>query len=220
MQADQPEKPETWEVVRESIIGGNAFLDTPFGGRRLTYADHTASGRAVTFIEDQLRSALELYGNTHTEDDATGSITSERLREAEALIKRLVNAGPGHKIVTVGSGTTAAVHQLQQILGIYLAAGRAGLVPEAPGRQPAQGATARLSLRAWRQSRPVVFVGPYEHHSNEVSWRECFAEVVEIELDGCGLLDIERPSQESWQTRGTPGGGRSARSPPRRTSPG
>jgi selenocysteine lyase/cysteine desulfurase len=189
VQSDQPEKPDTWEVVRGSIIGGNAFLDTPFGRRRLTYADHTASGRAVTFIEDQLRSALELYGNTHTEDDATGSITSERLREAEALIKKLVNAGPRHKIVTVGSGTTAAVHQLQQILGIAVPPAGRDLFQKLLGanlpKPDCEALIARLEA-----SRPVVFVGPYEHHSNEVSWRECFAEVVEIELDDCGLLDI------------------------------
>ena len=84
VQSDQPGQPDAWDVVRGSIIGGNAFLDTPFGRRRLSVSDHTASGRAVTLIEDQLRSALELYGNTHTEDDATGSTTSERLRDAEA----------------------------------------------------------------------------------------------------------------------------------------
>jgi selenocysteine lyase/cysteine desulfurase len=166
-------QPDLWDRVRGSIIGGNSFLDTPFGRRRLTYADHTASGRAVTIIEDQIRAALEMYGNTHTEDDATGSITSERVREAEATIKRLVNAGPEHKIVTVGSGTTAAVHQLQQILGIYL--------PPA-GRDFFQARD--------EANRPVVFVGPYEHHSNEVSWRECYAEVVEIELTDDGLLDL------------------------------
>ena len=101
-------------------------------------------------------------------------LTSERLRQAEAAIKRLVNAGPQHKLVTVGSGTTAAVHQLQQILGIYL--------PPA-GRDFFQPRDEAL--------RPVVFVGPYEHHSNEVSWRECFAEVVEIDLTGDGLLDLD-----------------------------
>jgi selenocysteine lyase/cysteine desulfurase len=174
VQAARKEQPDLWDRVRGSIIGGNAFLDTPFGRRRLTYADHTASGRGVTFIEDQIRAALELYGNTHTEDDATGSITSKRMREAEMSIKGLVNAGPEHKLVTVGAGTTAAVHQLQQILGIYL---------------PPAG---RDFFRARDESdRPVVFVGPYEHHSNEVSWRECYAEVVEIELTDEGLLDLD-----------------------------
>ena len=37
----------------------------------------------------------------------------------------------------------------------------------------------------------MVLVGPYEHHSNEVSWRECYAQVVEIELTADGLLDLD-----------------------------
>ena len=135
-------QPDLWDRVRGSIIGGNAFLDTPFGRRRLTYADHTASGRGVAIIEDQLRSALEMYGNTHTEDDATGTLTSERLRQAEATIKRMVNAGPRHKIVTVGSGTTAAVHQLQQILGIYLPPAGPRLL-RGPGRGQPSGSVRR-----------------------------------------------------------------------------
>jgi selenocysteine lyase/cysteine desulfurase len=179
-----------WQFVRERVIGAGAALDTPFGSRRLTYADHTASGRGVTFIEDQLRAALELYGNTHTEDDATGTVTSERLLQAEAAIKRLVNAGPEHKIVVVGTGTTAAVHQLQQILGIYIPpAGKdffQKLLRESLGAERWDYLSARLE-----EARPVVFVGPYEHHSNEVSWRECFAEVVEIELTAGGLLDLD-----------------------------
>ena len=51
VQEARQEQPDLWDRVRGSIIGGNAFLDTPFGRRRLTYADHTASGRAVTIIE-------------------------------------------------------------------------------------------------------------------------------------------------------------------------
>ena len=179
-----------WDRVRRDIIGGSAVLVGPFGRRRLTYADHTASGRAVGFIEDYMREVLAVYGNTHTEDDATGTITSSRLREAEAAIKRLVNAGPEHKIISVGAGTTAAVHQLQQILGIYVPpAGKdlfAGLLKAHLSPPEHEHLVEQLRL-----ARPVVFVGPYEHHSNEVSWRECFAEVVEIDLDARGMLDMK-----------------------------
>ncbi len=179
-----------WDFTRKNIIGENAVIDTPFGRRRVTYADHTASGRAVTFIEDCMRGVLELYGNTHTEDDATGALTSERLREAEATIKRLVNAGPAHMIVCVGAGATAAVHHLQQILGIYLPpAGRDFFKTLLSTHLPAEQNETLAAL--FRASRPVVFVGPYEHHSNEVSWRECYAEVVEVELTSEGLLDLD-----------------------------
>jgi selenocysteine lyase/cysteine desulfurase len=181
---------DPWSRVRESIIGGDTFIETPFGRRRLTYADHTASGRAVTIIEDEMRQVLELYGNTHTEDDATGSITSERLKDAEALIKKLVRAGPEDKLITVGAGTTAAVHQLQQILGIYLPpAGRDFFVSLL--RSHFTPSEFNALMERLRKSRPVVFVGPYEHHSNEVSWRECYAEVVEIDLTTDGLLDLK-----------------------------
>ena len=191
---------DLWDRVRKSIIGGNASIATPFGTRRLTYADHTASGRAVAFIEDYLRDSLELYGNTHTEDDATGLATSERLRLAEAAIKRLVNAGPEHRLIAVGAGTTAAVHLLQQILGIYIPpAGRAifrAILKDCLPRDECERLEAEFGRR-----RPVVFVGPYEHHSNEVSWRECFAEVVEIELTPQGLLDLDDLARKVSRTQ-------------------
>ena len=158
--------------------------------RRLLYADYTASGRGVTFIEDRVREALSLYGNTHTEDDSTGIITSQRLRAAEATIKRLVNAGPEHKLVPVGAGTTAAVHLLQEILGVAMPPAAKELYATVlrESLTPAQHEQVINHLMA---TRPVVFVGPYEHHSNEVSWRECLAQVVEIELSPNGLLDLE-----------------------------
>jgi selenocysteine lyase/cysteine desulfurase len=41
------------------------------------------------------------------------------------------------------------------------------------------------------ENQPVVFVGPYEHHSNEVTWREGMATVVEVRLseEGCVCMD-------------------------------
>ncbi|HTP60075.1 MAG TPA: aminotransferase class V-fold PLP-dependent enzyme, partial [Spirochaetia bacterium] len=65
---------DLWELTRNSIIGKEKRISTPFGLRRLTYADHTASGRAVTLIEEYMERLMETYGNTHTEDDATGTI--------------------------------------------------------------------------------------------------------------------------------------------------
>jgi selenocysteine lyase/cysteine desulfurase len=180
---------DIWNEVRRDIVGWNAPVATPFGERRVTCADFTASGRAVGSVEEQVRRALPLYGNTHTEDDVTGTITSERLRAALDAIRRHVHAGSEHRVICVGAGATAAVHLLQQILGVYLPpAGRdafTGMAREALGDAGFERFAADLARR-----RPVVFVGPYEHHSNEVSWRECFAEVVEIDLSADGRLDL------------------------------
>jgi selenocysteine lyase/cysteine desulfurase len=38
--------------------------------------------------------------------------------------------------------------------------------------------------------RPVVFVGPFEHHSNLLLWRESAAEVVAIGEDAAGQVDL------------------------------
>jgi selenocysteine lyase/cysteine desulfurase len=48
----------------------------------------------------------------------------------------------------------------------------------------------RLAPELRAEERWVVFVGPYEHHSNLLSWRQSLAEVVEIGFDADGLIDV------------------------------
>ncbi|KAL0343169.1 UNVERIFIED_CONTAM: hypothetical protein Sangu_1204300 [Sesamum angustifolium] len=49
--------------LRSQIIGGTQEFDTPFGRRRLTYADHTASGRSLRCIENYIATyLLPFYG--------------------------------------------------------------------------------------------------------------------------------------------------------------
>lgn len=179
-----------WEFVRSQVIGSQATLETPFGTRQMTYADYTASGRGVEFIEKYICNVLEYYGNTHTEDDATGVVTTCRLGHAESTIKRLVHADESYKIVMVGSGSTGAVHRLQQILGVYLPpAAKADLGEQLAGYF--SRAERDEFVRYLKSKRPIVFVGPYEHHSNEVSWRECWVDVVEVDLSPTGLIDLD-----------------------------
>ena len=42
-----------------------------------------------------------------------------------------------------------------------------------------------------KKSMPLVIVGPYEHHSNEVSFRESLAQVKRVKLRKDGLIDLE-----------------------------
>ena len=51
--------------------------------------------------------------------------------------------------------------------------------------------THHLSDHIPPSERPVVFIGPYEHHSNEIPWRESIADVVTIHEDADGGVDQE-----------------------------
>ncbi len=178
-----------FDWLRSQVVGIDTPIDTPFGRRLLVYCDYTASGRCLLFVEHYLLGLQRLYANTHTEDDTTGRSMTQLLHDAEAAIKRAVNAGPRGRIVACGTGATGAIHKLQQILGIAIApATRAALLEALTG---ALGSADAQRVRDWRAARePVVFVGPYEHHSNEVSWRHGLATVVEVRLAPDGGIDL------------------------------
>ena len=182
------------EELRSEIIGIDSMIDTPFGRRPLVYCDYTASGRSLHFVERYLQALLQTYANTHTEDDVTGRSTSQLLHEAERAIKRDVNAGPGGRIIACGTGATGAIVRLQQILGIAIPpATHARITADLADHLGAEGA-ARFE-RFQRDRQPVVFIGPYEHHSNEISWRQCLATVVAVNLAPDGSVDLDHLAQ-------------------------
>src|SRR4051812_35516654 len=158
---------EIVERIRRGVIGDDRRLDGPFGPCRLVYADYTASGRALTFIEDYIRDrVLPLYANTHTEASATGRHMTALREDARRVIHRAVRGGPDDVVLFCGSGSTGAIDTLIRALELD------------------------------RRERPVVFLGPFEHHSNELPWRESPADVVTIRADEEGRPDARHLDAE------------------------
>ncbi len=179
-----------FDFLRRELIGADAIITTPFGERLMMYADYTASGRCLCFVENYLRRLQRIYANSHTEDDISGRSMTQLLREAEASIKRSVNAGESGRIICVGSGATGAIDKLQQIIGVSLPPVTRQQLGTLLGNALGQDKLDTFK-RYLREHQPVVFVGPYEHHSNEISWRENLATVVPVRLAPDGGIDLE-----------------------------
>jgi selenocysteine lyase/cysteine desulfurase len=171
------------EYIRAAIIGDDRAIEGPFGPRRMTYADYTASGRSLAFIEDFIRDeVIPLYANTHTETSTTGLQTTRFREDARGIIHRAVGGGDDDVVIFCGSGATGSINKLIEILNLRLPADL--------------DARYDLTARIPASERPVVFIGPYEHHSNEISWRETIADVVVIAEDRDGQIDREHLERE------------------------
>lgn len=175
--------------LRQQIVGVDSTFRTPFGERLMVYCDYTASGRCLRFVESYLQSLQRVYANTHTEDDITGRSMTQLLHEAEEAIKQSVNSGPTGRIIATGTGATGAIEKLQQIVGVALAPATRQSI-ERILDESASGLDSQSFEELVGDRQPVVFVGPYEHHSNEISWRQSLATTVEIRLQADGNIDL------------------------------
>lgn len=149
------ELPDVAEELRAGLIGKTAVVDGPFGPKPMLYADYVASGRALMQIERfVIEELLPFYANSHTEASFVGGTMTRLRRAARQIIRAQCGGDDGHAVIFTGSGATAGINRLVHLLGVD-AAVRHG-------------------------QRPVVLIGPYEHHSNILPWRESGAEVIEI----------------------------------------
>jgi selenocysteine lyase/cysteine desulfurase len=145
-------------TLADGLIGENVLIPGLRGDVPLVYADYVASGRALRQVEDYVAThVLPFYANSHTEASYCGSYMTRLRRDARAEIARLVGATEEDAVIFAGAGATAGLNRLVSLMGVE------------------------------RADRPVVLIGPYEHHSNILPWRESKAQVVEIpEGDGGG----------------------------------
>lgn len=136
------------------------------------YFDYTASGLAYAPIERKIRRLLKTYANTHSEVSSNALKTQAHYANARESLRQSLEVDKRFYLMPTGTGATGAIKKFQELLGLYCPPAtreRFGIAP---------------------QNLPLVLVGPYEHHSNEVSFREALCEVVRIPLDGKDMLDL------------------------------
>ena len=167
------------------IVGSNTNFSTPFGTRKIVYADWTASGRAYAPIENCIQSKILPYvANTHTDATITGTLMSKAYEEAKQIIKKHAGAGDEDILIFCGSGMTGCVNKLQRILGLRI-----------PGRitdySHVNGENADRYFSIDKKLKPVVFITHMEHHSNQISWLETIADVEIIQPASDGNVDLK-----------------------------
>lgn len=146
--------PNFWAAIHPEIVG------VPH--KTILHLDYTASAQALGFLENYLQDCLKTYGNTHTETSATGKYSTLRFHEAIEIIRKHVHAGDDSFVIPCGYGATGAVERIQKILGLYLSPKGQNLIHQ----------TLKVNLKEAMSQKFVVFVGPTEHHSNDVTWQD------------------------------------------------
>lgn len=170
---------DQFKKFRDQIIGADEYFESPFKERlKIIYADWTASGRMYGPLEQHLIQHIYPYvANTHTETNTTGKAMTSAYHKALQIIKKHVNANANDIIISSYSGMTGVVNKLQRILGLKIHEHYADKITIAP------------------ENKPVVFITHMEHHSNQTSWLETIAEVVIIQPDEAGLVDLNHFAQ-------------------------
>ena len=141
--------------------------------KHILYFDYTASGQAYKPIEKKILEILKTYANTHSEVASSAITTSEYYHQARIDLKKALEIDERFYLMPCGNGATGAIKKFQELMGIYI-----------PPRT-LKRFTCKHSLV------PVVFIGPYEHHSNELSFREGLCDVVRIPLDSDEIIDLK-----------------------------
>lgn len=158
---------------RKNIIGTDQIFQTPFGLKKIVYADWTASGRMYGPIERLIASSIAPFvGNTHTETTVTGCSMTLAYKKSKDIIKKHVNANESDVLISSNSGMTGVVNKFQRILGLRV------------------HEKFRDSVCLENEDKPIVFVTHMEHHSNQTSWLETLVDVEIINPTDDGLVDL------------------------------
>ena len=167
-----------FEEFRSNIVGIDSCIETPFGKKKIIYADWIASGRLYKPIEEKLCNEIgPMVGNTHSEASETGTLMTKAYHYSQHVIKNHVNANEDDVIITSATGMTGVVCKFQRILGLK--------IPEKLEKY----------FKIPDEEKPVVFITHVEHHSNHTSWLETIADVVVLEPNKNLLVDPDNLRQ-------------------------
>lgn len=144
------------------------------GKNKKEYFDYTASGLGFRQIENRIHDVLETYANTHSKEASNADKTTNYYERARINLAHNLELTDDFAILPSGCGSTAAIKHFQELLGLY--------IPPATKK--------RFNFEIDERNAPLVIVGPYEHHSNEVSFREALCETQRVNLDKDGLVDL------------------------------
>ena len=158
-----------FQSFRKNTIGNEHFFHTPYGEKKILYADWSASGRLYRPIEEKIQYQFGPYvANTHTETNITGKSMTWAYHEAKNIIKKHVHADENDILIFEGSGMTGAIRKIQRLLGLTL-------------HENYKAVNGLSDL-----PKPVIFITHMEHHSNQISWEETVADVVIVPPDDHG----------------------------------
>ena len=138
------------------------------------YLDFAASALALKSVEKRIRKILPFYANTHSESSLNAFKMQKLYEEARSSIKKSLNLSNDFALISCGTGSSGAIKKFQELLGLYAS----------PVLKQ------KYLSKINPNSLPLVLVGPYEHHSNELSFREALCECVRVPLDKQGGIDF------------------------------
>lgn len=137
--------------------------------------DFAASALALKCVEKELAKILPSYANTHSDSSLNSFKTQEIYEQARQNIKKSLLLDENFALIACGVGSSAAIKKFQELLGIYIPP----ILKE------------KYFTQIDKTTLPLVIVGPYEHHSNELSFREGLCECIRIPLDKNGEIDFD-----------------------------